>query len=302
MPDFTSKFWGILITVVTVLSFVALFWLIGKFSGGKKVVPGEAHETTNHVWDEDLSEYNNPLPGWWLNLFYITLVFGVIYLILYPGLGSFAGLKNWSQVKQYDEEMQQAAEKYDPIYEKYANQDLVKVANDPDAIAIGKRLFSAYCTTCHGSDAGGARGFPNLRDNDWLYGGEPETIKTTILNGRSGVMPTWKGIIPDENISNVAEYVISLSGRESDAAAVSKGKKVFTQFCVACHGADAKGNKMLGAPNLTDDIWLYGGSKKQIVESITQGRNGKMPAHKEFLGDAKAHLLAAYIYSLSRKE
>lgn len=302
MPDFTSKFWSFFIIIVTVLSFIALFWLIGKFKGGKKVVPGEAQDTTHHVWDEDLQEYNNPLPGWWLNLFYITLVFGVIYLLLYPGLGSFAGFKHWSQVKQYQDEVQQAAEKYDPIYEKYASQDLVEVANNPEAIAIGKRLFSAYCTTCHGSDAGGARGFPNLRDHDWLYGGDPETIKTSILNGRSGTMPAWKGMIQDENISNVAEYVISLSGRETDSVAANKGKKVFTQFCAACHGADAKGNHTLGAPNLTDDTWLYGGSKKQIIESITNGRNGKMPAHKEFLGNAKAHLLAAYIYSLSKNE
>lgn len=300
MPDFTSKFWGIFITVVTVLSIVAVFWLIGKFKGGKKVVPGQDRDTVGHIWDEDLREYNNPLPGWWLNMFYITLVFGIIYLALYPGLGSFAGMLGWSQIKQYDGEIQQAAETYDPIYEKYLDQDLTAVVNDPEALEIGKGLFSAYCTTCHGSDAGGARGFPNLRDNDWLYGGDPQTIKTTIMNGRAGMMPAWKGIVADENIDNTAEYVISLGGREADAAAAGKGKQVFTQFCAACHGADAKGNPALGAPNLTDDIWLYGGSKRQIVESITNGRQGNMPPHKEFLGEARIHLLAAYVYSLSR--
>lgn len=301
MPDFTSKFWGIFITVVTVLSIVAVFWLIGKFKGGKKIVLGQDRDTTGHVWDEDLREYNNPLPGWWLNMFYITLVFGIIYLALYPGLGSFAGLLGWSQIKQYDGEIQQAAATYDPIYEKYASQDLMTVAANAEALEIGRRLFSAYCTTCHGSDAGGARGFPNLRDNDWLYGGDPQTIKMSIMNGRAGMMPAWKGIIPDENIDNTAEYVISLSGREADVAAAGKGKQVYTQFCAACHGAEAKGNPALGAPNLTDDIWLYGGSKKQIVQSITDGRQGNMSPHKEFLGEARIHLLAAYVYSLSRK-
>lgn len=302
MPDFTSNFWSIFIAVVTILSIVALFWLIGKFKGGKKIKPGEDQDTTDHVWDEDLREYNNPLPGWWLNLFYITLVFGIIYLVMYPGLGSFAGMAGWSQIKQYENEMMHASEQYGPIYEKYSDQKIADLAANPDALAVGKRLFSAYCTTCHGSDAGGARGFPNLRDNDWLYGGEPENIQTTILNGRSGMMPPWKGLIPDDNISNVAEYVISLGGREADVAAVNKGKQVFTQFCAVCHGADATGNQTIGAPNLSDDYWLYGGSKKQIVESITQGRNGNMPPHKEFLGEAKVHLLAAYIYSLSQKK
>ena len=302
MPDFTSNFWSIFIIAVTVLSIVALFWLIGKFKGGKKIVPGKDQDTTDHVWDEDLREYNNPLPGWWLNLFYITIVFGIVYLVMYPGLGSYAGLAGWSQTSQYENEMNNASEQYGPIYEKYRDQDLVSLAGDPEALAIGKRLYSAYCTTCHGSDAGGARGFPNLRDNDWLYGGEPENIKTTILDGRSGLMPPWKGLIPDENISNVAEYVIGLSGRETDMVAANKGRQVYTQFCAVCHGADATGNQALGAPNLSDDYWLYGGSKKQIVESITLGRNGNMPPHKEFLGEAKAHLLAAYIYSLSQKK
>lgn len=302
MADFTGGFWGIFIFVTTVISIAALFVLIAKFKGGKKVVPDESKSTTDHVWDEDLKEYNNPLPGWWLNLFYITLVFGIIYLIMYPGLGKFKGVLGWSQIKQYDEEIRQAGEKYDPIYTRYAAQELMAIADDHEALEIGQRLFSTYCTTCHGSDAGGARGFPNLRDDDWLYGGDPATIKTTILNGRAGMMPAWKGLIKDDDINNVADYVISLSGRASDAGALAGGIQVYKMYCAVCHGANGKGNQQLGAPNLTDDIWLHGGSRERILETISLGRQGNMPAHKEFLGDAKAHLLAAYIYSLSRQQ
>ncbi|MBI4006023.1 MAG: cytochrome-c oxidase, cbb3-type subunit III [Gammaproteobacteria bacterium] len=300
MTDFTSGFWGIFIFIITVISIVALFVFIANFKGGKKIVPGEDKSTTDHVWDENLSEYNNPLPKWWLNLFYITLVFGIIYLVLYPGLGSFAGILGWSQTRQYDEEIKNAGEKYDPIFTQYANQELMAVVNNPAALEIGKRLYSTYCTTCHGSDAGGARGFPNLRDNDWLYGGDPATIKTTILNGRAGMMPAWKGLIGEKEITEVTEYVVSLSGREADVSAVAKGMGTFAQYCAVCHGADGKGNQQLGAPNLTDDIWLHGGARARILETVSLGRQGNMPAHKEFLGDAKAHLLAAYIYSLSR--
>ena len=302
MTDFTSSIWGIFILVTTVLSIVALFILIAKFKGGKKTTSDSKENTTGHIWDEDLKELNNPLPGWWLNLFYITLVFGVVYLILYPGLGGFKGVKGWTQVKQYEDEVSAANEKYDPLYERFANQDIVTLADNPEALKIGQRLYSAYCTTCHGSDAGGAsRGFPNLRDDDWLWGGDPESIKTTILNGRQGAMPAWKGMIKDENIEQVTEYVISLGGRVHDSASAQEGKKIFMQYCAVCHGAEGKGNPMLGAPNLTDDIWLYGGSKARIMETVSGGRSGRMPPHKEFLGEARVHLLATYVYSLSKK-
>lgn len=302
MSDFTSNFWGLFILVTTVLSIVAVFVLIEKFKGGKKIDPGESKATTDHVWDEDLREYNNPLPAWWLNLFYITLFFGIIYLILYPGLGAFAGIKHWTQIGQYNQEIENAGKQYDPIYTKYAGQDLLTVANDPAALQIGKRLFSTYCTPCHGSDAGGARGFPSLRDSDWLYGGDPETIKKTILGGRMGMMPAWKGVLKDKDIDDVADYVISLSRHEAGTGDVGSGKKTFGLYCAACHGQDARGNQQIGAPNLTDDIWLFGGSRQRIIETVSQGRQSTMPAHKEFLGEARAHLLAAYVYSLSRQK
>ena len=316
MSDFTSNFWGYFILITTVASIAALFVLIGKFKGGKKVVPGESKSTTDHIWDEDLREYNNPLPAWWLNMFYISLVFGIIYLILYPGLGAFSGIKHWTQVGQYNREIDDASKQYDPIYNKYAGQDLMTVVNDPAALQIGKRLFSTYCTPCHGSDAGGARGFPNLRDSDWLYGGAPDTIQKTIMEGRNGMMPAWKGLIKDKDIDDVADYVISLSRpvskeneeeegeeeKEGKSSNIENGKKTFGLYCAACHGQDGKGNQQIGAPNLTDDIWLHGGSRQRIIETITQGRQSHMPPHKEFLGEARVHLLAAYVYSLSTQK
>ncbi len=232
-------------------------------------------------------------------MFYITLFFGIGYLLLYPGSGVFGGAFKWSETGQYDQEMRVAEQKYGPLFEKYRTQELAAVAANPEALNMGKRLFMTYCTGCHGSDAGGGPGYPNLRDSDWLYGGEPEQIKASIMNGRSGAMPAWGAMLGQEGVFNVSEYVISLSGRKASADAAAAGKEKFQQVCAACHGADGKGNQALGAPNLTDNIWLYGGSQAAIMKTISEGRNGRMPAHGEFLGEAKVHLLAAYIWSLS---
>jgi cytochrome c oxidase cbb3-type subunit 3 len=303
MSDFTSGFWSWFIILVVLASFALIFWLIRWTAKGKpsKTADGEV-ETMGHVWDENLEELNNPLPRWWLTMFYITLVFGAVYLVLYPGLGSFKGVLNWSQTNQYDHEINQANETYGPVYNKYLNEDVTALINDADALKIGARLYSTYCTTCHGSDARGVRGFPNLRDNDWLHGGSSENIKKTILNGRQGMMPAWEEILGNDGVFQVTEYVRSLSGREVDSVVAYQGKQMFDKNCVVCHGADGKGNQALGAPNLTDNIWLYGGTQKQIFQSIAAGRNGIMPAHKEFLGEAKVHLLATYIYGLSVDE
>jgi cytochrome c oxidase cbb3-type subunit 3 len=253
------------------------------------------------VWDEDLQELNNPLPRWWLNMFYITLVFGVVYLALYPGLGTFAGAFGWTQIGQYQKEVEGVEKRIAPLYEQYLREDLKALAANPEALKTGERLFVNYCTGCHGSDARGATGFPNLRDNDWLYGGDPEVIKTSILNGRGGVMPGWGAALGPDGVFQVAEYVISLSGKRTvNEEAAAKGKEKFMQTCVACHGPEGKGNQALGAPNLTDNIWLYGSAQKTVMDVIEKGRNGRMPAHKDFLGEAKGHLLAAYIYSLSQ--
>ncbi len=301
MADFTSSFWSWAIGIVTVASIVWCFVFALMFSSRKKREPGEKAESMGHVWDEDLEELNNPLPRWWFYMFLISCIWAMGYLIMYPGLGAYAGMLGWSQQKQYEQEISAAEENYGPIFNQYLNQDLNQVAANDDAITIGKRLYSTYCTTCHGSDAGGARGYPNLKDKDWLYGGSPEQIKTTILTGRQGAMPPWGAILGEEGVFNVTSYVEQLAGREVDSIHASKGKEIFNQNCVICHSPDGTGNQQFGAPNLTDDIWLYGGSQKKIMESIAMGRNGRMPPHKEFLGEAKIHLLAAYVYSLSNQ-
>ncbi len=297
---FTSDFWSWWIIVLTVAGIVFCFWLIwwtGKGSAPK----GETAETMGHVWDENLEELNNPLPRWWLNMFYITLVFGIIYLILYPGLGSWAGVLGWTDTKQYEEEVKAAEAKYGPIFAQYASKDLKTLASDPEAQKIGRRLFLTYCAICHGSDARGAPGFPNLTDDAWLWGGEPENIEKTILDGRQGTMPPMGAAIGgEEGAEQLAHYVRSLSGLKHDAEKAQAGKPKFA-VCAGCHGPEGKGNPAVGAPNLTDKDWLYGSSVATIKKTIMQGRHGKMPAHREFLGKDKVHLLAAYVYSLSHK-
>jgi len=297
---FSSEFWNWWVILITLANILACWWLIA-WTSKKQTGEAASGAVTGHTWDETLQEYNNPLPRWWLWMFHITLVFGLVYLALYPGLGKFSGAWKWTQEGQYDSEMQQAAEKFDPIFAAYAQKDIVALAADDQALKVGERLFLNYCSTCHGSDAHGSPGFPNLSDNDWLYGGEPDAIKTSILDGRQGVMPAWKDALGDAGVAEVTAYVIQLSGREADAAKASAGKARFETMCVACHGIDGKGNAALGAPNLTDNVWLYGASPGVIQQTIAQGRNGKMPAHREFLGEHKAHLLAAYVYSLSAK-
>ncbi len=300
MADFTSGFWTWFIIVGTVGGIVAMF-LLNRWMSEPKRRAEEKAKPTGHVWDEDLQELNNPLPRWWLNLFYLTLVFGVVYLVLYPGLGTFAGVLGWSSKGQYEREVETVEKRIAPLYEQYLREDLKALAANRDALKTGERLYVNYCTGCHGADARGANGFPNLRDNDWLYGGEPEVIKASIMSGRSGVMPAWGAALGPDGVFQVAEYVFSLSGKRTfneDAAA--KGREKFQQICVACHGPEGKGNPALGAPNLTDNIWLYGSSQKTVMDVIDKGRNGRMPAHAEFLGEAKVHLLAAYVYSLSQ--
>lgn len=304
MSEFTSGFWGWFIFLVVVASFAALFWLIHWTAKGKHAKPPEEGDvgTMGHVWDEDLEELNNPLPRWWLIMFYLTLFFGIGYLILYPGLGVFSGVLGWTQTKQYEDEIDTAEEQYGPIYNRFLDIGINKLANEPEALKIGERLFSTYCTTCHGSDARGVRGFPNLRDDDWLYGGTPEKIRESIMKGRQGMMPPWQDSLGHEGVFQVSEYVQSLSGRDVNSVVAYQGRQIYEKNCVSCHGAEGKGNQALGAPNLTDNVWLYGGSQKQIQKSIADGRRGVMPAHGQFLGEAKVHILAAYIYGLSIDE
>ncbi|MGZ3237786.1 MAG: cytochrome-c oxidase, cbb3-type subunit III [Burkholderiaceae bacterium] len=302
MSDFTNDFWSIYVAVITLLGIVGCGVLL--WSQSKIKVPLDSKNqtgTTGHVWDENLTELNTPMPRWWMALFYITIVFGLIYLLLYPGLGSFAGKLGWKSSSEYQEELKKADADYGPLFNKYLSQDLKAVAADPQAHAIGERLFVTYCSQCHGSDARGGKGFPNLTDHDWLFGGEPATIKTTIMEGRNGQMPPMGAAVGgDKDVENVAHYVLSLSGSTHDPIKAVFGKEKFAA-CAACHGADAKGNQALGSPNLTDKIWLFGGSSDTIMETIRKGRTSTMPSFKDFLGEAKVHVLAAYVWSLSNE-
>jgi cytochrome c oxidase cbb3-type subunit 3 len=299
MSDFTNGFWNIYIIILTVLGVAGCAILLYTQSSAR-LEPGQKTDgTTGHIWDEDLSELNTPMPRWWMWLFYITIVFGVAYLALYPGLGNFAGKLGWKSSGQYREELAKAEADYGPQFNRYLQQDLKAVAADPKAHAMGERLFLTYCAQCHGSDARGNKGFPNLTDKDWLYGGTPETIKQTILHGRNGVMPSMAAALgSDQEVENVAHYVMSLSGSTADPIKAVFGKAKFGA-CMACHQADAHGNQAIGAPNLTDKVWLYGGSAETIMETIRKGRNNTMPAFDDFLGEGKVHVLAAYVWSLS---
>ncbi|MDH5611665.1 MAG: cytochrome-c oxidase, cbb3-type subunit III [Gammaproteobacteria bacterium] len=301
MADFNSEFWSWFISAIVVGGFVWMLYLL-QINNKSQLPEGGKAKPTGHIWDENLEELNTPLPRWWLYMFYITIVFGAVYLVLYPGMGSFQGVLGWSQVSEYETEVAKAEAEFGPLYDKFLNEDLAVLATSSDAMRTGERLYVNYCSVCHGSDARGAKGFPNLRDNDWLYGGEPETIKTSILYGRTGAMPAWEDALGgDEGVSQVAEYVQQLAGRDINTEVAAAGKAKFDMFCVACHMPEGTGNQAVGAPNLTDNTWLYGGSAMAIKQSIAKGRAGRMPAHAEFLGEAKVHILAAYIYSLSNE-
>lgn len=301
MADFLSGFWGHYVTIITIVSIIACFLVAYLTSRAKLPAPvnGEV-STTGHVWDDDLAELNNPLPRWWLYLFYITCIFSAGYLILYPGLGAFNGSLSWSSAGQYEEEMARMDEVTAPLFAGYLAQEIPEVAANPDAVAMGERLFLTYCSQCHGSDARGSRSFPNLADNDWLGTGTPEHIKNTVLNGRNAIMPAMAAALGNtpEDVTAMANYVLSLSDSRHDAALAAQAKPKFA-VCGACHGMDGKGNPAIGGPNLTDDIWLYGGSLSSVEYAINNGFNNRMPAFGQLLGEGKAHVVAAYIWSLS---
>jgi cytochrome c oxidase cbb3-type subunit III len=298
VADFTSAFWSLFVAGGTLVSIVACALLLQSLSRRKLA---SDPEKTSHVWDEDLDEYNNPLPRWWIGLFWITIAFSLVYLWFYPGLGSYQGSLKWTSAGQYTDEVKVAEDKYGPMYAKFAQTDLVKLSADPEARIVGQKLFLNYCSQCHASDARGARGFPNLTDQDWLYGGDVQTIKTTILDGRNGMMPPMGAALGSEqNVRDVANFVRSLSGLEHDKAAAARGKPLFA-VCGACHGPEGKGTPAMGAPNLTDKTWLHGSSEATIIETITKGRSSTMPAHRAFLGEPRSHVLAAYVYGLSNR-
>ena len=300
MSDFTNNFWSVFVTTLTLVGIVAcgiLLWMAGR-----KKVAATADNTTGHVWDEDLVEMNNPLPRWWVWLFVITIVFGLAYLAAYPGLGSFHGKLNWTQKGEYEAEMAKAKAELEPLYARFASMKPEDMAKDPQAQAIGERLFMNNCAQCHGSDARGSKGFPNLADGDWLHGGTPDKIRETIAQGRIGTMPPMAAAVgTPEDVRNLSHYVLSLSGSPHDSLRASLGKSKFGA-CAACHGMDGKGNQALGAPNLTDDIWLHGWGEAAITAMINSGKTNQMPAQADKLTEAQIGVLSAYVWSLSGKQ
>lgn len=303
-----STFWSWYVTALTIGTLLALLWLVFATRKGEK--KGTTDQTMGHAFD-GIEEYDNPLPKWWFMLFIGTIIFAVAYLALYPGLGNWKGVLpgyegGWTQVKQWQKEVDKADAQYGPIYAKYAAMPIADVAKDEQALKMGGRLFSTYCSICHGSDAKGAVGFPNLSDSNWRWGGEPDTIKTTILHGRMAMMPAWGSIIGDDGVKNVSAYVrSSLAGLplpEGNNADLQAGQTIFNSNCMACHGPQGKGMPMMGAPDLTHPAgWIYGSSMAQLQQTIRYGRNGQMPAQDAYLGNDKVHLLAAYVFSLSQQ-
>ncbi|MDB4906879.1 MAG: cytochrome c oxidase, cbb3-type, subunit [Gemmatimonadetes bacterium] len=299
MSDFTGNFWSLYVaamTLASVLACVLLLWITAR-----KKIPSRADNTTGHVWDEDLREMNNPMPRWWMWMFVVSIVFGLLYLVAYPGLGTYQGQLGWSTRAEYADEIASAERELAPLYAQFTAKKTEELAGDAVAMGIGERLFMNNCAQCHGSDARGSKGFPNLADTDWLHGGAPAKIVETITRGRHGQMPPMAAAVgtPDD-VKNVANYVLSLSGSPSDSVRAQLGKSHF-MACAACHGVDGKGNQALGAPNLTDDTWLHGWGEQAIVAMINNGKSNDMPAQAGKLTEAQIHVLAAYVWGLSNK-
>ncbi|WP_341910962.1 cytochrome-c oxidase, cbb3-type subunit III [Polaromonas sp. YR568] len=299
MSDFTGNFWSVYVAVLTLVGIFAcllLLWITAR----KKVTPS-ADNTTGHVWDEDLREMNNPMPRWWMWLFVLTIIFALGYLVAYPGLGSYKGELGWTTHGEYTDEVEKANKELAPLYAQFTAKPAEVLAGDPAAMAVGERLFMNNCAQCHGSDARGSKGFPNLTDGDWLHGGAPAKLVETINLGRQGNMPPMAAAVgtPDD-VKNVAHYVLSLSGSPHDSLRSQLGKAKFTA-CAACHGMDGKGNQALGAPNLTDDIWLHGWGEQAIVSMVNNGKVNVMPGQAGKLTEAQIHVLSAYVWGLSNK-
>jgi len=292
--------WSLFVIALVVVNILGCFWLLRWTAR-----PKSAHEKigggadTGHVWDQDLREYNNPLPRWWLWLFYITIVFSVLYLALFPGLGSFKGIKGWTQAGQWEQQQKEADARAAAYLAPFASMTVAQLAADGKAMATARNLFQVNCAPCHGSDGGGAKGFPNLADKQWQWGGDPDTVVQTIMAGRVAAMPPWGQVLGVQGVDQVVAYVQQISGQQADPTLAAAGKTQFETVCAACHGVDGKGNPLLGAPNLTDDIWLYGGDAATLKLTLENGRNGQMPAFGDRLGAERVRLLAAYATRLS---
>lgn len=271
--------------------------------------------TTGHEWD-GIEEWNNPLPKWWLYVFYACIVWAIGYWIVYPAWPTASsytkGFFGYSQRGQVTKDVAASQADKAVFRDKIAGSDLDAIKADPEllsfALAGGQAAFGDNCSPCHGRGAQGAFGYPNLRDDVWLWGGSLDAIHQTIQHGirsedeatRMSMMPAFGklGMLNHEQVADTAEYVMSLSGNEDDAEAAARGKEIFATNCVACHGPEGHGNQALGAPNLSDELWLYGGDKDTIVETITNARAGVMPAWAGRLDPATIKELAIYVHSL----
>ncbi len=293
-----STAWSIFIIILVVLNVGGCAWLIWWTMNMQTDAQAEGDLSTGHVWDEDLKENNNPLPKWWLNTFYLTIAFAVVYLVLYPGFGNFAGTLGWSQQGQYDAEVSASDAKFGEVYAAFRDRSIDELANDAEAVRLGKNTYDNVCAACHGADARGALGFPNLTDNDWLYGGSGAQVLQTIRNGRMGIMPALGAVTGEDGAAAIADWLLA-DNRDDPAYATGKSK-FMTSGCIGCHGLNAEGNQALGGPNLSDDVWLHGGAKDQIVDVIVNGRNNQMPAQLDIIGEDRARVVAAYVLSLSK--
>jgi len=290
--------WSWYIVVLTIANVAGVVWLLLATAKRK---PGEPDDsTTGHTWDEDLTEYNHALPRWWFGMFLLSVLFGAGYLFFYPGLGANAGTLGWTSAKEVKADLDENSRKLETVFARFRDQPIDILERDAQALTLGHNVFANNCAACHGSDARGAKNYPNLTDADWLYGGAPDQVLTTILGGRSGTMPPLGAALGEQGVNEVANYVLSLSGGAADAALAEAGKARFA-LCAACHGADGKGNPAIGAPNLTDNIWLYGGALDDIKTSIRNGRNGKMPAWEATLGKDRVRLVAAWVLAQSQQ-
>ena len=303
MSDFTNGFWPLYVALISLVSILACGWLL--WAAGKATVKpqpaGQHDNTTGHVWDEDLRELNNPLPRWWMWLFIITVVFALAYLVIFPGMGSFQGVLKWSTEGEHKQDVSRLREQVAPLYASFAAQPVAALVKNPEALALGERLFMNNCSQCHGSDARGSKSYPNLTNANGAWLGERggDHIVQTVTNGRIGMMPALGAAIGgDPEISELAHYVLSLSGSPHSEVKAFNGKARFAA-CAACHGVDGKGNKALGAPNLTDDYWLHGWGEAAIANIIKNGRNNVMPAQAPMLTAEQIHVVAAYVLSLS---
>lgn len=303
MSDFTFDSLSGLIVIGVLLSILACaVFLIVQSLQKVRQSGDDGDNTTGHVWDDNLREYNNPMPRWWMWLFHMTIVFALGYLWMYPGAGGFLGVLDWSSQKQYQAERESIERASRTVYARFDSMGIEQIAFDPEATAIGERLFLNNCAQCHGSDARGSKGFPNLTDRDWLYGGSPTDIAASITQGRRGMMPSMIAAIggKESDARAVAQYVLSLSGHENDPLKAQLGRDKFRSVCAACHGAEGTGNPLLGAPNLSDAVWLHGGTENAIVETIKKGRSGTMPAHAAKLTPEQIRVLTAWVWRQSQ--